>query len=188
MSHKKFGPDRFSRFDVYWIQTNRQTDRQTNRQAKLIYRLIRCIYLKLSYYTSLIRCICLKLSYYTSLIRCICLKLSYYTSLIRCICLKWINFYSPQYYILSSTTKHCSLFTKYYFMWFLHILVLFSDFWDLNLRKFIDPKKENSRVSFNDTILNFLLYLNSLYKNLKSINYKLFIQTSSLIPKNGGSL
>ena len=42
MSHKKFGPDRFSRFDVYWIQTDRQTDRQTdkqtNRQAKFIYR------------------------------------------------------------------------------------------------------------------------------------------------------
>ena len=31
MSHKKFGPDRFSRFDVYWIQTNRQTDRQTDK-------------------------------------------------------------------------------------------------------------------------------------------------------------
>ena len=28
MSHKKFGPDRFSRFDVFWIKTNRQTDRQ----------------------------------------------------------------------------------------------------------------------------------------------------------------
>ena len=27
MSHKKFGPDRFRRFDVYWIQTNRQTDK-----------------------------------------------------------------------------------------------------------------------------------------------------------------
>ena len=27
MSHKKFGPDRFCRFDVYWIQTNRQTDK-----------------------------------------------------------------------------------------------------------------------------------------------------------------
>ena len=40
MSHKKFGPDRFSRFDVYWIQTNRQTDRQTNRQAKFIYRCV----------------------------------------------------------------------------------------------------------------------------------------------------
>ena len=38
MSHKKFGPDRFSRFDVYWIQTDRQTDKQTNRQAKFIYR------------------------------------------------------------------------------------------------------------------------------------------------------
>ena len=35
MSHKKFGPDRVSRFDVYWIQTNRQTP----RQAKFIYRL-----------------------------------------------------------------------------------------------------------------------------------------------------
>ena len=37
MSHKKFGPDRFSRFDVYWIQTNRQTnkhqDKQTNKQT-----------------------------------------------------------------------------------------------------------------------------------------------------------
>ena len=31
MSHKKFGPDRFSRFDVYWIQTDRQTDRQTDK-------------------------------------------------------------------------------------------------------------------------------------------------------------
>ena len=30
MSHKKFGPDRFSRFDVYWIQTDRQTDKQTD--------------------------------------------------------------------------------------------------------------------------------------------------------------
>ena len=27
MTHKKFGPDRFSRFDVYWIQTNKQTDK-----------------------------------------------------------------------------------------------------------------------------------------------------------------
>ena len=33
MSHTKFGPDRFSRFDVYWIQTNRQTNKQTNRQT-----------------------------------------------------------------------------------------------------------------------------------------------------------
>ena len=39
MFHKKFGPDRFSRFDVYWIQTNKQTNRQTDRQAKFIYRL-----------------------------------------------------------------------------------------------------------------------------------------------------
>ena len=31
MSHKKFGPDRFSRFDVYWIQTDRQTDKQTDK-------------------------------------------------------------------------------------------------------------------------------------------------------------
>jgi len=35
MSHKKIGPDRFSRFDVYWIKTNRHP----NRQAKFIYRL-----------------------------------------------------------------------------------------------------------------------------------------------------
>ena len=27
--HTKFGPDRFSRFDVYWIQTDRQTDKQS---------------------------------------------------------------------------------------------------------------------------------------------------------------
>ena len=25
----KFGPIRFSRFDVYWIQTNKQTDKQS---------------------------------------------------------------------------------------------------------------------------------------------------------------
>ena len=30
MSHKKFGPDRFSRFDVYWIQKNKQTPKQTD--------------------------------------------------------------------------------------------------------------------------------------------------------------
>ena len=35
MSHTKFAPDRFSRFDVYWIQTNKQAD----RQAKFLYRL-----------------------------------------------------------------------------------------------------------------------------------------------------
>ena len=33
MSHKKFGPDRFSRFYVYWIQTDRQTNKQTNKQT-----------------------------------------------------------------------------------------------------------------------------------------------------------
>ena len=31
MSHKKIGPDRFSRFDVYWIQTNKQTNRLTDK-------------------------------------------------------------------------------------------------------------------------------------------------------------
>ena len=38
MSHKKFGPDRFSRFEGL-LDTNKQkdkqTDRQTNRQANL---------------------------------------------------------------------------------------------------------------------------------------------------------
>jgi len=38
MSHKKFGPDRFSRFDVYWTQTNKQTDKQTDTQAKFIHK------------------------------------------------------------------------------------------------------------------------------------------------------
>ena len=28
---EKFGPDQFSRFDVYWIQTDRQTDKQTDK-------------------------------------------------------------------------------------------------------------------------------------------------------------
>ena len=32
-SHTKFGPDRFSRFDVYWTQT----DGHPNRQVKYIY-------------------------------------------------------------------------------------------------------------------------------------------------------
>ena len=32
--HKKFGPDRFSRFDVYWIQTDKQTDK--NKQTSQI--------------------------------------------------------------------------------------------------------------------------------------------------------
>ena len=30
---QKFGPDRFSCFDVYWIQTNKQTNRKTDRQT-----------------------------------------------------------------------------------------------------------------------------------------------------------
>ena len=29
MSHKKFGLDRFSRCDVYWIQIDKQTDKQS---------------------------------------------------------------------------------------------------------------------------------------------------------------
>jgi len=31
MSHKKIGPYRFSRFDVYWIQTNKQTDKRPDK-------------------------------------------------------------------------------------------------------------------------------------------------------------
>ena len=34
---QKIGPDRFSRFDVYWIQTNKQTPKHQNIQAKFIY-------------------------------------------------------------------------------------------------------------------------------------------------------
>ena len=33
MYHKKFGPDRFSRFDIYWIQTNKQTNKR-NKQNR----------------------------------------------------------------------------------------------------------------------------------------------------------
>jgi len=29
MSHTKFGPNRFSRFDIYWIQTDKQADKQS---------------------------------------------------------------------------------------------------------------------------------------------------------------
>ena len=43
MSHKKIGPDRFSRFDVYWIQTNKQTNRHPDRQAKFIYRRVNAL-------------------------------------------------------------------------------------------------------------------------------------------------
>ena len=44
MSHKIFGPDRFSRFDVYWIQTDRQTDKQTSQiyiYIKAVFELFR---------------------------------------------------------------------------------------------------------------------------------------------------
>ena len=44
MYHKKFGPDRFSRFDVYWIQTDRQTD----RQAKSVYKFSLSVFLFVS--------------------------------------------------------------------------------------------------------------------------------------------
>ena len=38
--HIKFGPDRFNRFDVYWIQTNRLIDRQSiNEDMKMKYSL-----------------------------------------------------------------------------------------------------------------------------------------------------
>ena len=37
MSHKKFGPDRFSRFDVYWIQTDRQTDKHQDKLNLFFY-------------------------------------------------------------------------------------------------------------------------------------------------------
>jgi len=41
-SHNKFGPDRFCRFDVYWIQTYKtDTQRQTDK-PKFIYRLHSC--------------------------------------------------------------------------------------------------------------------------------------------------
>ena len=53
MSHKKFGPDRFSRFDVYWIQTDTQTNKQTDRQAKFIYRLHMSIFQGLFKYINL---------------------------------------------------------------------------------------------------------------------------------------
>ena len=37
MSHKKFGADRFSRFDVYWTQTNKQPPKQTSQIYIYIY-------------------------------------------------------------------------------------------------------------------------------------------------------
>ena len=33
--HTKFGAVRFSRFDVYWIQTNKQTDTHTSKVYRL---------------------------------------------------------------------------------------------------------------------------------------------------------
>ena len=33
---KKIGTDRFSRFDVYWMETNKQ-NKQTNKQTNYIY-------------------------------------------------------------------------------------------------------------------------------------------------------
>ena len=33
----KFGPDRFRRLDVYWIQTNKHPNQQTNKQTSQIY-------------------------------------------------------------------------------------------------------------------------------------------------------
>ena len=31
MSYTKFWPDRFSRFDVYWIETNKQTNKHLDK-------------------------------------------------------------------------------------------------------------------------------------------------------------
>ena len=33
-SYTKFGSDQFSRFDVYWIQTNRHPSKQTKKNKK----------------------------------------------------------------------------------------------------------------------------------------------------------
>ena len=33
MFHTKFGPDRISRFDVYWTLTNKQSNKQTDKQS-----------------------------------------------------------------------------------------------------------------------------------------------------------
>ena len=33
-SYTKFGSDQFSRFDVYWIQTNRHPSKQTKKKQK----------------------------------------------------------------------------------------------------------------------------------------------------------
>ena len=53
---QKIGPDRFSRFDFYWIQTDRQTD----RQAKFIYRCCLAWYLLIYLYIyKVVICDCL---------------------------------------------------------------------------------------------------------------------------------
>ena len=53
-SHTKFGPDRFSRFDVYWIQTDKQTPKQTDKPN--LYIDVHCtaafMLLRLSYHNS----------------------------------------------------------------------------------------------------------------------------------------
>ena len=43
---QNLGPNRFSRFDVYWIQTD-QTDRHPVRQAKYIYRSLTIVDIRL---------------------------------------------------------------------------------------------------------------------------------------------
>ena len=49
-SHTKDGPDRFNRFDVYWIQTNTQTPGQTDKQAKYTLSLFSYSNIKLSFF------------------------------------------------------------------------------------------------------------------------------------------
>ena len=43
-SNTKFRPNQFSRFDVYWIQTDKQTDRQTNRRISKVYLKVSRLY------------------------------------------------------------------------------------------------------------------------------------------------
>ena len=47
-SHTTFWPDRFSRFDVYLIQTNKQPD-NTDRQTKIILKLDNLMYVNISF-------------------------------------------------------------------------------------------------------------------------------------------
>jgi len=44
-SHTKFGPDRFSRFDVYWIQTNIHPDKLNLYKTRLLGRFSPIFYL-----------------------------------------------------------------------------------------------------------------------------------------------